>query len=61
MNAISKTNKPRKKDTTEGKRVKSSRENDDADHSRRQKIANNKLEENNISSSIQLTDWAVTI
>jgi len=57
MNAISKTNKPRKKGYD--RQRKSSRENDDAYHSRRQKIANNKLEENNISSSISLTDWLI--
>ena len=54
MNAISKTNKPREQKKTEWIRQagNSSREHDDAYHSRRQKIANNKLEENNISSSI---------
>jgi hypothetical protein len=59
MNAISKTNKPRKKKKRIRQVGKSSRENDDAYHFRRQKIANNKLEENNISSSIWLTDWLI--
>jgi hypothetical protein len=56
MQFLKQTNQEKKRIRQVGK---SSRENDDAYLFRRQKIANNKLEENNISSSIWLTDWLI--